>query len=152
MDPQPPPDPDELIPPPPPEWFYIKSQLNDFVLEEQGSGNALIVNPAGDNDGQKWKWVGNSIVSKNNLAIDMMGPIRDDWRNGAEMIAWPPHNGENQIWRFDDDKLTDMGGSRFVLEIEDSMPIMGTKIIANYDKGKQEQFWNLENTGEAVDP
>ena len=46
-----------------------------MVLEETGSGKPLVVNPAAGRNGQKWKWVGNSLVSKNNLAIDMMVSI-----------------------------------------------------------------------------
>jgi len=136
--------------PPPIEWFYIRNQLNGFVLEETGQERALVVNPEAGRDGQKWKWVGNSLVSKNNLAIDLMGPINDDWNNGAEIIAWPPHSGINQIWKFEEDLIVDLGGTNFALEIEDSMPIAGTKVIAASIKRRQEQFWTLSFTGELV--
>lgn len=126
------------------DWFYIQSQLNGFVLEETGQENPVLVNPESGRDGQLWRWQGNSLVSKNNLALDLMGPIDDDWGNGAVIIAWPPHNGENQIWKFESDLIVDLGGTNFALEIEDSMPIAGTKVIASHIKQNQKQFWSLQ--------
>jgi len=136
--------------PPPIEWFYIRNQLNGFVLEEVGQEQPLVVNPESGRDGQLWKWVGNSLVNKNNLAIDLMGPINDDWNNGAIVIGWPPHNGINQIWKFEEDLIVDLGGTNFALEIEDSMPIAGTKVIASRIKRNQEQFWSLSFTDETI--
>lgn len=126
------------------EWFYIRSKLNGFVLEETGQEQPIVVSPEAGRDGQLWKWEGDSLVSKNNLALDMIGPIDDDWNNGAGLIAWPPHNGVNQIWKFEDDLIVDLGGTNFGLEIEDSMPTQGTRVIAKNIKGNQEQFWSLD--------
>jgi len=133
-----------IMEPEPIEWFYIRSQLNGFVLEERGQEQPLIVNPEAGREGQLWRWEGQSLISKNNLAIDLKGPINDDWNNGAEMIAWPPHNGINQIWRFEEEMIVDLGGTNFALEIEDSMPIAGTQVIASHIKQKQDQFWSLD--------
>jgi len=136
--------------PPPVFWFYIRSELNGFVLEETGEEMPVVVNPESGRNGQLWKWQGDSLVSKNNLALDLMGPINDDWNNGAEIIGWPPHNGINQIWKFEEDLIVDLGGTNFALEIEDSMPIAGTKVIASRIKRNQEQFWSLSFTDETI--
>jgi len=125
------------------EWFYIRSRLNGFVLEETGKEKPLVVNPESGRNGQLWKWQGTSIISKNNIAIDIGGPINNDWNNGGKIVGWPPHKGNNQIWKFEKDRIVALGRTNFALEIEASKPIAGAKVIASKIKRKQEQRWSL---------
>jgi len=83
------------------EWFYIQYEKNGKVIEATEEGGKLkltklsTIDGQPDNSGQLWKQKGDSIVSKNNLAITLQGQIDD-----GEIIGSKPKDNITQMWRF----------------------------------------------------
>jgi len=139
------------------EWFYIRSEFEEFVLEETGVDKPLVINRESDRNGQLWKWRGDSskgqLISKNNIAIDAAG-FYNDWRC-IKIVGFPPHplhKGDNQLWKFTIEgyntngfiESLNNGMKHYGLTIEKLPPIAGTKVIAKSVKySKQEYFWSL---------
>jgi len=125
-------------------WFYIRSNLNGLVVEDVGKDISLVVNPKSGRDGQLWKRQANSLVNKNNLALDVKGPIDGDYKNGVILVPWQPHGGNNQKWGYFASRIVGLY-DRYALEVEDSKPIAGTKVIGTKRKRNKAQFWTLES-------
>jgi len=125
------------------EWFYIRSKSNGFVIEEKGNDVPLVMNPESGSNGQLWKWKGTSIVSKNNWAIDLVGGLDGNWANGGKMVGFRFQGGKNQIWKFEKNRIINIGWTKYALETEESNPTAGSRVIANPIKEKEEQLWSL---------
>jgi len=128
-------------------WFYIKSQSGGLVIEETGKDKPLVANPESGGNGQLWRWQGNSLVSKNNLAIDLAGKKNGDWYEGGIIIGWPAEEGNtNQIWKLENDRIVYAGSWDLYFEIGDSVSAAGTEVFASHEKHEQKQFWTLSYT------
>merc|ERR1719193_2966682 len=129
-------------------WFYIKSQSDGLVIEETGKDKPLVANPESGGNGQLWRRQGKSLVSKNNLAIDLARPKNGDWYEGGIIIGWPAKEGNtNQLWKFENDCIVYTGGWDLFLEIGDSASAAGTEVFASHNKKQeQKQFWTLSYT------
>merc|ERR1712212_874997 len=110
--------------------------------EEVGKKRSVVLTQEAGRDGQLWRWQGDSLISKNGLALDRMGLIDyDDQSKGSMMIGFPPHNGINQIYKFEDGHILDLrrdgSGSRFALEVESPNEAKKPWLNPSYQKGRQ---------------
>jgi len=128
----------------PQRWFFIQSRYNGLVLEETGEEQKLLVNQKYGRDGQLWRWQENSLISKNNRAIDFKGQL-----DSGYMIGFKPHRGDNQIWKFENNKIVGLGPllTNFALEVKDYHVV-----LSGIEEKQEKQSWILCPTNQVCPP
>ena len=116
------------------QYFWIRSRLNDFVLDVQGAstnpGTPITSSPRNDppSDNQLWYFEGSSVISKLNgyiLTGSNSGPL-------VQLSNSPQNNPPtpNQQWSMDTDGCLVSGFQSFVADITGSHQESGTPVIS----------------------
>jgi len=134
--------------------FHVVSELNPrLALDVRGAnfsqGNDLIVwDLQLGKINQLFKFNPNgsiSCVGAPHLVVDVRGGANQ----GADIILWQDHNGENQKWNIHPDHSIRLNGfSNLALDIQGANGNQGTKVIAWPHHGNSNQRWRLVHGGE----
>jgi hypothetical protein len=141
----------------PPGHFHVVSEQNPrLALDVRGAnfsqGNDLIVwDLQLGKINQLFKFNPNgsiSCVGAPNLVIDVRGGANQ----GADIILWQDHNGENQKWNIHpDDSIRLQGMANLAIDIQGGNANQGTKVIAWQHHGGEFHIVSEMNPGLAMD-
>lgn len=131
--------------------FHIVSEANpSMALDVKGAnfnqGAELIVWPLEQGKiNQKFRFNTNGsivCVGAPHLVLDVRGGANQ----GADIILWQDHNGENQRWQFyASGSIKLLGNSNLVMDIKGGNANSGTNVIAWPHHGGNNQRWRLIN-------
>jgi len=80
------------------EQRFIRSVLNDFVLEASVGGAVVKMMPYSGSPLQQWTLEGNRILNKARECLDIRGGSS---KNGAELVSYQYKGSANQHWRIE---------------------------------------------------
>ena len=122
----------------------------EYLIVSESDGRALDMNIIDDvvnvwqvhgNANQRWLYQGGRFINKGNgMALDVYGGSKDQ---GARLIGWHPHGGDNQQFFYTEEKYIVAKHSGLVLDIEGGRKENGSPVIQWRPHGKDNQKWNL---------